>query len=134
MTGQQPSLDVLKRYLADSQEAGDPQFVVELDGDVVGIARTKLIEQAADDLSGAEKKLRLSFIAIDPTHQGRGLGTALLQAVEDIAVELGATQIALDVWPHNYRAAALYKRFGFQPLGQAMGLRPRRSQGQHADA
>ena len=49
--------------------------------------------------------------------RGRGVGTALLDEAVRRAREAGAHKIALQVWPHNTAAIALYERFGFQREG-----------------
>ena len=47
----------------------------------------------------------------------RGVGSALLKAGIDRARQAGAHKVALQVWPHNAAAIALYERFGFQREG-----------------
>src|SRR5215211_7156883 len=49
--------------------------------------------------------------------RGRGVGTALLAEAVRRARAAGAHKIALQVWPHNAAALALYERFGFQREG-----------------
>lgn len=45
--------------------------------------------------------------------RGRGVGSALLVAGIDWARQAGAHKVALQVWPHNQAAIALYEKFGF---------------------
>jgi RimJ/RimL family protein N-acetyltransferase len=47
----------------------------------------------------------------------RGLGTALLQAAIAWATAAGAHKMALEVWPDNTAAIALYRRAGFVEEG-----------------
>lgn len=49
--------------------------------------------------------------------RGRGVGTALLAACIDWARSAGSHKIALQVWPHNEAAIALYEKFGFEREG-----------------
>jgi RimJ/RimL family protein N-acetyltransferase len=49
--------------------------------------------------------------------RGRGVGTALLAEAVERARKAGAHKIALQVWPHNAAALALYERFGFRREG-----------------
>jgi RimJ/RimL family protein N-acetyltransferase len=49
--------------------------------------------------------------------RGRGVGTALLGEAVERARAAGAHKIALQVWPHNAAAIALYERFGFEREG-----------------
>lgn len=59
-------------------------------------------------------ELRILDIALRPGHCGRGLGTALLKAVQAHAAGRSLT-VGLQVYRHN-RAAALYQRLGFMPV------------------
>ncbi len=59
--------------------------------------------------------------------RGRGLGTALLEAGLDWAARAGAHKAALEVWPHNEAALALYKRAGFTEEGRKVRHYRRRS-------
>ena len=49
--------------------------------------------------------------------RGRGVGSALLAAGLDWARDAGAHKVALEVWPHNQAAIALYEKFGFEREG-----------------
>jgi RimJ/RimL family protein N-acetyltransferase len=49
--------------------------------------------------------------------RGRGVGSALLQAAIEWARGHGAHKVALQVWPHNEAAIALYRKFGFEEEG-----------------
>ena len=54
------------------------------------------------------------FVASDA--RGKGVGTALLDAVCAEAVKRGYRHVRLDVIDTNDRARALYLRYGFQPV------------------
>ena len=56
-------------------------------------------------------------MAVAAGWRGRGVGTALLAEAVDRARKAGAHKLALQVWPHNTAAIALYERFGFQREG-----------------
>ena len=49
--------------------------------------------------------------------RGRGVGSALLSAAVTWARAVGAHKVALQVWPHNEAALALYRKFGFAQEG-----------------
>jgi ribosomal protein S18 acetylase RimI-like enzyme len=61
----------------------------------------------------ARPLLNLHDLAVLPDHRGQGVGTALLQAVEAGAEELGCCKITLEVQENNVRARELYVRVGF---------------------
>ena len=50
--------------------------------------------------------------------RGRGVGGALVAAVIDLARERGLHKLILGVFPHNERAIALYRKFGFVEEGR----------------
>ena len=53
-----------------------------------------------------------------PAWRGRGLGAALLDAGLVWAFDRGAHKAALEVWPHNETALALYRKAGFIEEGR----------------
>ena len=61
----------------------------------------------------AKPLLSVHDLAVLPTHRGRGIGQALLGALEQIARERGCCKMTLEVLSNNLRAQASYRRFGF---------------------
>lgn len=59
--------------------------------------------------------------------RGRGVGSALLEAGIDWARQHGAHKVALQHWPHNEGARALYAKFGFEQEGYLRRHYPRRN-------
>lgn len=57
---------------------------------------------------------RLYSIAVDGRARGRGLGKALLQAVERAAQRRGCTRLRLEVRQDNAGAIRLYERLGYR--------------------
>lgn len=76
----------------------------------------------------AKPLVNLHDVAVIPTHRGRGVGRALLAAVEAKARELGCCKLTLEVLDQNHRAlrtymAAGFKRYALQPgAGEAIFL------------
>lgn len=66
-------------------------------------------------------------MAILEAYRGQGVGSALLQAAIDWARERGAHKIALQLWPHNEAAQALYEKFGFEVEGRLRRHYPRKN-------
>ena len=57
-------------------------------------------------------------IAVHDDHAGRGVGSALMGAVVDVADRWwNLVRLELEVYADNLRAIALYERFGFQREG-----------------
>jgi len=50
---------------------------------------------------------------VDPAARGKGIGQALLQAIEVAAFDEGVRLIRLETGIHNTEALRLYRRFGY---------------------
>ena len=61
-------------------------------------------------------QLLLDGLGVQAHVRGRGIGTALLEAVNRRARELDKTEVILEVVDTNPRAKALYERFGYQTV------------------
>lgn len=57
--------------------------------------------------------LNVHDLVVAPDHQNRGIGSRLLEAVEQLARDRGACSITLEVIGDNEPAKRLYKRMGF---------------------
>ncbi|MDF1873859.1 GNAT family N-acetyltransferase [Vannielia sp.] len=66
----------------------------------------------------AEGQLLMDGIFVAEDARGRGVGTALIDAVKAEAVARGCSEVRLDVVESNQRARALYERCGFVLRGE----------------
>jgi RimJ/RimL family protein N-acetyltransferase len=82
-------------------------LVAEIDGVIVGQLGMDLARYGVADVG----------MLVSDGWRGRGVGSALLHAGVEWARGAGAHKIALQVWPHNSPAIALYEKFGFQREG-----------------
>lgn len=64
-----------------------------------------------------EEEAHVTTVAVAPAHQGRRIGTQIMLGAIEIAEEEGARHVSLEVAVGNTRAQALYRRFGFAPVG-----------------
>lgn len=64
----------------------------------------------------------ISDLWVDPAYEGKGIGTALLQAKAGIIRSRGFETITIEVLTANNRALELYRHLGYVTLWQ--GLRP----------
>jgi RimJ/RimL family protein N-acetyltransferase len=96
-----------RRFLEDVEGDDAVVLVAEADGKPVGQLGLQLARYGVADLG----------MLVAAGWRGRGVGTALLAEAVRRARQAGAHKIALQVWPHNAAAIALYERFGFQREG-----------------
>ena len=88
--------------------AGVARLVATLDGEIVGHLGLDLAATGVTNLG--------MFVAA--AWRGRGVGTALVAAAVEEARRWGSHKVALQLWPHNQAARALYLKFGFVEEGR----------------
>jgi ribosomal-protein-alanine N-acetyltransferase len=99
---------------SDSLDAGYSGWVYEEEGRIIGYAVLMLVLDEAHLLN----------ISIARSHQGRGLGRALLEYMMQIARGHGAANIFLEVRPSNQAAIQLYESTGFNEMAIRRGYYP----------
>lgn len=72
-----------------------------------------LLDDLPDEVTLTEQGF-IAYMAVDPSRNGVGIGTALLHAAEDEARQRGLPYIALMVTEENAAARRLYERAGYQ--------------------
>ncbi len=92
-------------------------LVAEVEGQVVGYVTTR---------TDARTRIgRIPNLAVDPEHQGQGLGRQLLEAALDHLREAGMTFARIETLEQNERCMALYPRLGFEEVArQVHFIRP----------
>jgi ribosomal protein S18 acetylase RimI-like enzyme len=96
-----------RRMVEDIEREDAVVLVADVGGEPVGELVLHLAGYGVADLG----------MAVAAGWRGRGVGTALLAEAIARARKAGAHKIALQVWPHNRAAIALYERYGFQREG-----------------
>lgn len=84
-------------------------LIAELDGQPAGYSY--LIVHT--DFFTTKPHAHLSVLAVAKEAEGRGVGTALVEASTDWAAARGDDRITLNVFDGNHRAMALYERHGY---------------------
>ncbi len=98
-------------FLAEARRPERIYLVVRMGSTVVGFAG--LLFALTDG--------HITTIAVDPDRQGARLGTRLMLVLMREAIARGATAVTLEVRASNDAALALYRRFGFVPVGTRKG-------------
>lgn len=60
----------------------------------------------------------ITTIAVDPARRGQGLGELLLLTAIDVAIELGGSELTLEVRESNVVAQRMYDKLGFTVAGR----------------
>lgn len=97
-----------RRLAEDLQRDNAVMLVADGGGELVGQLGLVLANYGVADLG----------MLVADGWRRRGVGSALLRAGIDWARQAGGHKVALQVWPHNRAAIALYERFGFQHEGR----------------
>ncbi|TLS35280.1 ribosomal protein S18-alanine N-acetyltransferase [Pseudalkalibacillus caeni] len=82
-------------------------MVVEVNGNIAGYCGVWVIVDEA----------HITNIALLPEYRGRQIGEMLLVKMVNLAKELGAEKVTLEVRVSNYIAQGLYRKLGFQDGG-----------------
>jgi len=91
-------------------------FVAILEEQIVGAA----ICFVGFSTFNAKEVVNIHDLAVLPEFRNRGIGSVLLNAVEDFARQIGACKLTLEVRENNKAAERLYFRKGFNnPEGEA---------------
>ena len=71
-----------------------------------------------------QDEAHVTTLAVAPAFQRRGLATMLLIDGVRVSLAAGARHLSLEVAANNAAAQALYRRFGFAPVGVRKGYYP----------
>lgn len=102
-----------------SQEILNPHYVVLLqfhEQELIGFAQVAHKEVPACVTQA--KVIALYRYYLKQSWHGKGAALPLLTAAEQVAKQQGADYLWLGMWKHNQRAAAFYRKVGFQWVGE----------------
>jgi ribosomal protein S18 acetylase RimI-like enzyme len=102
------------KYNGNGFFAPDRRGFLKHYGPLVGRIRAGL--WASVQTNPRPHQLLLDGLGVQAELRSRGIGTALLEAVNRRARELGKTEVILEVVDTNPRAKALYERFGYKTV------------------
>lgn len=98
--------------ITESVENGTIFSLFEQDGKVVGYAGLQIVLDEG----------YITNIAVKKELRGRGIGSALLESIKDIALKKGLRFVSLEVRRSNTIAIVLYEKHGFKQVGQRRGF------------
>ena len=105
----QPELQVyIERF---GEQDGDICLVAEFDSKIVGAVWVRIM----NDYGHISDDMPSLAISLLPEYRGKGIGTALMQSMQEIVSKQGYKGISLSVQKQNY-AAKMYRKLGFKTI------------------
>jgi GNAT superfamily N-acetyltransferase len=89
-------------------------YIAEEDTQALGYVFCRLFERPESVFTHARRVLQIEHISVRPVAQRRGVGTALINRVEQLAGELGVSMVQLDSWDFNLEAHAFFVKMMFE--------------------
>jgi len=108
----------LARYVENWGRSGDVALIATETGHRVGAAWFRLFKEAAPGYGFVDERTPELAIAVVPNARGKGVGTALLEALLRDARAAGYPTISLSVDRANAGAIELYGRHGFEQVAE----------------
>lgn len=103
-----PGIDDLHRIEAEYIDPGGEFLVAEIDGEIVAMGGLTVDGETAE----------LFRMRVDPAYQHRGIGSALLDRLEQAARERGATRLLAETARRQQAATEFYPSHGFEEQGR----------------
>jgi len=95
-------------------------LVGSIDEQPAGYAYAEVRRRPENRYVYANDEVYLHHISVAPHVRRQGVGTALLDAVRQAAVDHGITRVALDVWTINEAARAFFRSHGFESYNERL--------------
>jgi shikimate dehydrogenase len=95
-------------------------LMVEVEGTVAGYLYADITPAMETSSTYTYERFYIHHIAVAPQFQGRGCGTALIEAAKLEARRRGISRLALATWNFNRRAQRFFEAHGFVYYGHRM--------------
>jgi ribosomal protein S18 acetylase RimI-like enzyme len=113
-------IEFYRQTLADSD---NHVWIVEVDGEPAGYVLAQVMRRPENPFTYPLEIVRIDQLSVNPEHQGKGCGKALMKAALDLARTKGIQRVVLDVWDFNRHAIEFYERQGFRAFSYEMEMR-----------
>jgi ribosomal protein S18 acetylase RimI-like enzyme len=118
--GEGISNPVALHYVEGYGRPGDVGVIAEIAGEPAGAAWCRLLTGPDRGYGHVADDVPELAVAVEPGHRGRGLATALIEALQSAVAEAGYRAISLSVEPDN-PSQRIYERAGFVGCGTSGG-------------
>jgi ribosomal protein S18 acetylase RimI-like enzyme len=108
----------LARYVEGWGRPGDLGVIATDDGVPIGAAWCRLFTEGDHGYGFVDERTPEITVAVRNSARGRGIGTALMDALVREARARGHVRLSLSVEEDNLHALSLYAHLGFRRVGQ----------------
>lgn len=98
-------------------------LVAYLELSPVGYVYAEIVRKPESSTHYAYNAIYVHHISISTARRRRGVGTKLLECVEETARDLGIATVALDVWNFNREARTFFAGTGLRPYNERLWKR-----------
>lgn len=107
-------------FLNIIEDKKELMIVAELNNEVVGVLYALTEKDDGDDWTQPYNRVSVEEISVSPSHFNQGIGTKLIQATENWAIEQNISDITALVYAFNDNAINFYKKNNFTPYSVKM--------------
>jgi GNAT superfamily N-acetyltransferase len=121
-----PDVEAVRRHFEEVVADGSKVLisVAEVAGEVVGMAEVVLLAEPPNhQILVPRRGADIHTVVLDG-HRGCGVGSALVAAAEQVAVDRGVSIIYAGIFAPNEDAVGFYSAFGFGPRGILLSKEP----------
>lgn len=90
-------------------------FCAEENGEVIGLGIVRMRVTPPGTPMQPRTVAFIDDVVVDGQHRGKGVGTAILLRLKQLAAEMRADSLELMVWSFNAAALRMYEKAGFTP-------------------
>ena len=110
-----------KEFWSKQLEAENSKFLVaKIKNSVVGFITAKISENNEVPFLTSNKVCRIGTIIVSESYQNKGIGGELMSAIENWAIDCGATNVRLEVMEFNENARSFYKNNDYVLMSRIM--------------
>lgn len=97
-------------------------LIAEVQGEPAGYGHIVVQRRPEDPFHYATTIVHIDQIAVSSAARRHGVGTALIGYAKDLAAELAAAEVTLNVWSFNTAAQAFFAKQGFSTITERRRL------------
>jgi diamine N-acetyltransferase len=106
----------LEKLQNEFHELHSALYLAIEENEIVGFLRLRKSDEVAYKIG--DSTIELQRLYIHPRHQGKSIGTKLMEKAIQHAKEMTVEWIWLGVWERNFKAQQFYSKWGFERFGE----------------